>query len=142
MKPEFRKTNARQLVLVVQGLRKPALGEVFEIEVPPYRERIEVECLDVRGYYALCELTEDGSLPEDGMRSRVISACKVRPPDMPHGERIFAHQTIEEVIEIVAAERRYDDYIDSQDTMSDDDWRMDARVDEGPHWSERDGDFT
>ena len=75
------KTNSRQFEVEILGLRKPGIGEVFEIEVPPYRNRMEVECVERSGSRALVERTDDGP-GISGVRSRVISDRKVAPPDL------------------------------------------------------------
>jgi hypothetical protein len=117
------RTNPRQFEVVILGLRRPSLGEVFEIEVPPQRRRIEVECVAHQGSLALVERTDDGPALRGEIRSRVISDLKVAPPDLRYGERFHSHTTSQEIREMVTAERDWDDFQDqrweTQDSLND-----------------------
>lgn len=79
MSRELWKSNPLQFEVEILGHRKPGLGEIFEIEVPPRRTRYEVECVDLEGSRALVERTDDGPALK-GVRSRVISDLKAAPP--------------------------------------------------------------
>lgn len=80
MSRELWKSNPLQFEVEILGHRKPGLGEIFEIEVPPRRTRYEVECVDLEGSRALVERTDDGPALK-GVRSRVISDLKAAPPN-------------------------------------------------------------
>ena len=70
---ELTKTNTRQFELVVLGNRKPKLGETFDVEIMPYRKRIEVQCVDKVADRFLVEVMNDrAEVPKDGTRSRAI----------------------------------------------------------------------
>jgi len=103
------RTNPRQFEVQILGQRRPAIGEVFEIETPRH-QRIEVECIERRGVTALVERTDGGPAMLEEIRSRVISELKVAPPDLRYGERSFAHATAKEMPASIQAERDWDDH--------------------------------
>jgi hypothetical protein len=82
------RTSAKQFYLIVLGPRLPGLGEVFEIELPPRRERIEVQCVERRGKVALVERTDGTRPPAEEVRSRVISDQKPAALEAAQAEAI------------------------------------------------------
>jgi hypothetical protein len=88
------RTNPHQFEVTILGVRRPSLGEVFEIEIPPRRQRIEVECVDrlegVGERMVLVERTDDGPVPQGEVQSRVISDVN-SPPDLTSGHAHHDH---------------------------------------------------
>lgn len=113
----LRQTNTKQFEVTILGARRPSLGEIFEIEISPYRKRVEVECVDKLGSVALVERTDNGPAVPGAVQSRVISDLKVAPPDMRYGEKAFDHASTQEMMEIVQGERDWDDH-NTPDAMS------------------------
>lgn len=98
----FVKTNPAQFVLEVVGNRLPGVGEVFEIEIGPRKQRYEVVCLERAGQKALVEREDGGPALKDA-RSRVISTRRVQPPDLGNF-RVDSHMSSLEAMELALNE--------------------------------------
>lgn len=105
----IRKTNFRQFEVTILGLRKPEIGEQFEIEVPPHLKRYEVECVDREGDKALVERLDDGPALS-GVRSRVISDKKPRIVE----ERSPFHKYTKETLVDLRQERAQETLVELQ----------------------------
>ena len=118
------RTSPRQFEVTILGVRRPSLGEVFEIEIPPRRQRIEVECVDHEGAVALVERTNDGPAPHGPIQSRVISDRKVAPPDSRYGEKAHPHLTTKEMLASDEAGRNWEEFNPNEPDSSDwaDEW--------------------
>lgn len=124
------KTNPRQFEVEILGPRRPAIGEVFEIEVGPYRARIEVECVDRSGPVALVEKTDGGGAASPGAKSRVISDRKVAPPDVGRSEADQNWEEHQASLQPPEDDMNWDDLLDpgnkepeyTDDYIDDGDW--------------------